>query len=66
MTTWLSDEWFEQARPLASGLPARPGCTGRIAEITGGPDGDVSCYWVFEEGGRPRRRRASSTAPTSP
>ncbi len=58
MTKWLSEEWFEQARSLASDLPARPGCTGRIQqEITGGPDGDVSCYWVLEEG------RPTSAAP---
>jgi hypothetical protein len=51
MSAWLSPEWFDQVRGLAAALPARPGLSGRIQEqITGGPDGDVSCYWVLEEG----------------
>lgn len=51
MTRWLSGEWFDEARDLAGGLPERPGLTGRIQqEITGGPDGDVSCYWVVADG----------------
>jgi putative sterol carrier protein len=51
VTAWLSADWFEQARALASELPDRPGLTARIqAQITGGPDGDLSCYWVVEDG----------------
>ncbi len=51
MTRWLSDAWFDQARDLAAGLPQRPGLSARIQQvITGGPDGDVSCYWVLSDG----------------
>lgn len=51
MTRWLSGEWFDQARNLAVGLPPRPGLTAGIQHvITGGPDGDVSCYWVLADG----------------
>jgi putative sterol carrier protein len=51
MSKWLSDEWFDRARALASELPERPGLTARIQqEITGGPEGDVSCFWVLEDG----------------
>jgi putative sterol carrier protein len=51
MSAWLSPEWFDQVRELAAGLPARPGLSARIQEqITGGPDGDVSCYWELEDG----------------
>ncbi len=51
MTDWLSEAWFEQARALASGEPVRPGLSARIQQqITGGPDGDVPCYWVLEDG----------------
>ena len=51
MTRWLSDEWFAQVRALADELPAQPGLTARIQqEITGGPDGDVSCYWEVVDG----------------
>ena len=51
MSSWLSDEWFDQVRSLAAGLPDRPGLSARIQEqITGGPDGDVSCYWEIEDG----------------
>jgi hypothetical protein len=51
MTTWLSEEWFDRTRTLASELPAHPGVTGRIQQqIAGGPEGEVSCYWVLEEG----------------
>lgn len=51
MTKWLSAEWFDQVLALAPGLPERPGLSARIQEqITGGPEGDVSCYWVLEDG----------------
>lgn len=64
MTKWLSEEWFERARSLASELSGRPGLTARIQqEITGGPDGDVSCFWVLEDG---RPRSAATGAVDSP
>ncbi len=51
MTAWLSDDWFDRVRALASGLPARPGLSGRVQQhVTGGPDGDLACYWVLEDG----------------
>jgi putative sterol carrier protein len=51
VTSWLSAEWFDQVLGLASSLPDRPGVTARIQEqFTGGPDGDVSCYWEVEDG----------------
>jgi len=51
VTKWLSTEWFDRALNEASGLPERPGVSGRVQQhITGGPEGDVSCYWVLEDG----------------
>lgn len=51
MTTWLSAPWFDEVLGLATALPDRPGLTARIQEqITGGPDGDLSCYWEVEDG----------------
>jgi hypothetical protein len=51
MTTWLSEAWFDQARHLAAPFTLTPGLSARIGvEITGGPDGDVSCVWVLNDG----------------
>ena len=51
MSRWLSDEWFEEVRAVGSGLPERSGLTARIQQvITGGPDGEVPCFWVVEDG----------------
>jgi SCP-2 sterol transfer family len=51
MTEWLSDEWFDRARQVWADGPGLGGLAGRVqCEITGGPDGGVSCYWVLEEG----------------
>ncbi len=51
MTTWLSPPWFDQVLALAASLPERPGLSARIQEqITGGPDGDLSCYWEVVDG----------------
>ena len=51
MTTWLSPPWFDQVLDLATTLPDRPGLSARIQEqITGGPDGDLSCYWEVVDG----------------
>ncbi len=51
MTAWLTPGWFDRVRALAGELPPRPGLSGRVQQhITGGPDGDVDCYWVLEDG----------------
>ena len=51
MTAWLSPGWFDRVLELATASPARPGPSARVQEqITGGPDGDISCYWEFEDG----------------
>lgn len=51
MTTWLSAEWFDRARPIWAEAPTTDALSGGVqCEISGGPDGGVSCYWVFEEG----------------
>ena len=48
---YLSQEWLDETRALASQQPARPGATGRIQYvITGAPDGDVKYSWVLEDG----------------
>ena len=49
----LADRGVVRPRPgrWPSELPARPGLSARIQQqITGGPDGDVSCHWVLEDG----------------
>ena len=51
MTKWLSPDWFDETRALVGGQQLLPGLSTRIeAELTGGPDGDVKCYWTVEEG----------------
>jgi putative sterol carrier protein len=51
MTKWLSTEWFDQTRSMAADQPERPGLSARIQyEITGGPEGDVSYFWILEDG----------------
>ncbi|HWE68761.1 MAG TPA: SCP2 sterol-binding domain-containing protein [Acidimicrobiales bacterium] len=51
MSTWLTDEWFDQTRGLAAGQPERPGLSARMQfVVTGGPDGDVRYFWVLEDG----------------
>ena len=63
MTKWLSTEWFDRALALASGVPERPGLSARIQQqITGGPEGDVSCYWVLEDG-RPTSAAVGTVEP---
>ena len=51
MSTWLTDEWFEETRALAANQPERPGLSARMQFIvTGGADGEVRYYWVLEDG----------------
>jgi putative sterol carrier protein len=60
VSRWLSDEWFEASRRLATGLPGRPGLDGRVQlEVTGGPDGDVRAFWEIAGG----RSTAGGTGP---
>ncbi len=51
VSKWLSDEWFDETRALWSGLPLPPGLSARMQyEISGGPEGSFSYYWVIEDG----------------
>jgi len=51
MPKYLSQEWMEQGLKLAESQPERPGATARMQYVvTGGPDGDISYYWVLENG----------------
>lgn len=48
---YLSQEWLDEARDLASGQPSHVGATARIQYvISGGPDGDVKYSWVLVDG----------------
>jgi putative sterol carrier protein len=63
VTKWMSPEWFDRVLALAPRLPGRPGLSARIQQqITAGPEGDVSCYWVVEDG-RPTAAAAGTTEP---
>jgi predicted lipid carrier protein YhbT len=63
VTKWLSTDWFDRVLALAAGLPERPGLSARIQQqITGGPEGDVSCYWVLEDG-RPTSAAVGTVEP---
>jgi putative sterol carrier protein len=51
VTKWLTAEWFERARMLGVDQTLYPGLSARIQyEVTGGPEGAVSYYWVLEDG----------------
>ncbi|MGI8793176.1 MAG: SCP2 sterol-binding domain-containing protein [Acidimicrobiales bacterium] len=51
MPKWLTQEWLDESRKLASSQPERPGATARMQYVvTGGPDGEVKYYWVLENG----------------
>ena len=51
MPKYLSQEWLDQSKDLAVDQPERPGASARMQYVvTGGPDGDVSYYWVLENG----------------
>lgn len=48
---YLSQEWLDETRALASDQPARPGATARIQYVvTAGPDGDVKYSWELQDG----------------
>ena len=51
MSKFLSQEWLDETRALAADQPERPGASAKMQYVvTGGPDGDVSYYWVLENG----------------
>ncbi len=51
MTKWLSAEWFDQTQAMAADQPRHPGLSARIQyDVTGGPDGAISYYWILEDG----------------
>jgi predicted lipid carrier protein YhbT len=48
---YLSQEWLDETRAMATQQPVRPGASARIQYvITAGPDGDVKYSWVLEDG----------------
>ncbi|MHB8463489.1 MAG: SCP2 sterol-binding domain-containing protein [Acidimicrobiales bacterium] len=51
MAKYLTQEWLDETRALGADQPERPGATVRMNwVVTGGPAGDVSYYWVLENG----------------
>jgi putative sterol carrier protein len=51
VSKFLSQEWLDETRALAADQPERPGASAKMQYVvTGGPDGDVSYYWVLENG----------------
>jgi putative sterol carrier protein len=51
VSKFLSQEWLDESRELAADQPERPGASAKMQYVvTGGPDGDVSYYWVLENG----------------
>lgn len=51
MPKFLSQEWLDASREMAQDQPERPGATAKMQYVvTGTPDGDVSYYWVLENG----------------
>ena len=51
MPKYLSQEWMDEGLKLAESQPERPGASARMQYVvTGGPDGDISYYWILENG----------------
>jgi putative sterol carrier protein len=51
MPVWLTQPWLDEQKRLAASQPERPGASARMQYvIKGGPDGDVSYYWVLDDG----------------
>jgi putative sterol carrier protein len=51
VTKWLTAEWFDETRAMAADQPVDPGLSARIqCQISGGPDGEVTCHEVFDDG----------------
>jgi putative sterol carrier protein len=48
---FLSQEWLETSKAMAVGQPERPGASARLQYVvTGSPAGEVSYYWILENG----------------
>lgn len=51
MPKWMTQEWMDEQRRLAEDQPERPGASARMQYVvTGGPEGDITYYWVLEDG----------------
>ena len=51
MPKYLTQEWLDVTREMAADQPERPGASAKMQYVvTGGPEGDVSYYWVLENG----------------
>jgi hypothetical protein len=51
MSEWLSAAWFGDALDIVAQAPIGFGITGSLqCDVTGGPDGDVTCHWTFRDG----------------
>jgi alkyl sulfatase BDS1-like metallo-beta-lactamase superfamily hydrolase len=51
VTKYLTQEWLDETRALGGDQPERPGATVRMNwVVTGAPGGDVSYYWILENG----------------
>ena len=51
MARYLTQEWLDESRALAADQPERPGASCRMNYVvTGAPGGDISYYWVLENG----------------
>lgn len=51
MVRYLTQEWLDETRAMAADQPERPGASARMNYVvTGAPDGDISYYWVLENG----------------
>lgn len=51
MPKFLTQEWLDVQKQMAESQPERPGASARMQYVvTGAPEGDVSYYWVLEDG----------------
>ncbi|HEX2737866.1 MAG TPA: SCP2 sterol-binding domain-containing protein [Acidimicrobiia bacterium] len=51
MPKYLSQEWIDESRALATDQPERPGASARMQYVvTGGPEGEIRYYWLLENG----------------
>ena len=51
MAKYLTQEWLDEAREMAKDQPERAGASATIQfVVSGGPDGDISYYWVLQDG----------------
>ena len=51
MPKYLSQEWLDASRAMSDDQPERPGASCRLnLVVSGSPTGEVSAYWVIENG----------------